>query len=491
MGVLIALVAACSSEAAPRKASPAAKTTPPHCAASQPTPACEAFGYRPGATTCTHEGDLDLTRCVPGRDPVLVPSTPAGCGNGKVDVVTEQQCAACTPDSTRCPCTEVTRKLEKCDGKDLEGASCASLGFSGGALRCAAWCELDTSGCSIMDAKHRWKATLPVGGLAGWSPGYALAGAIGAVPGSVAVAWGVTDTAHRPRADVVFAWSDPSLRTLRASPPFDGGMVHRLQLAGNPRGWLLAISTYDDTRAKEPKGVRVVPISAHGHVGTPGARVDRQDVLFIVRGAAGEPSLVGALHGFMPPGQQPHWRLDGWLVDDHGEPVTPPFEIGTPVLTYSVMGAKAAYAGGGRFVTARGSNRDPAIELTVVDARGGVQVLPVAHADLVGTPVGLAVHKDRVILAFVRGTATYVAELTLAGKLLAAPRQVSQAQAVALVGPAGKPSVVTGPPLELQPIGAAARKVAAYGHIAMVADAADAAYALLVQRDTAAIVRLR
>jgi hypothetical protein len=38
---------------------------------------------------------------------------------------------------------------EQCDGSDLNGAACAALGFSGGALACQALtCQLDTSGCT-------------------------------------------------------------------------------------------------------------------------------------------------------------------------------------------------------------------------------------------------------------------------------------------------------------------------------------------------------
>ncbi|HEV8323971.1 MAG TPA: FG-GAP-like repeat-containing protein [Myxococcota bacterium] len=36
---------------------------------------------------------------------------------------------------------------EECDGSNLEGVSCADLGFDGGALSCSAGCLLDTSGC--------------------------------------------------------------------------------------------------------------------------------------------------------------------------------------------------------------------------------------------------------------------------------------------------------------------------------------------------------
>ena len=37
---------------------------------------------------------------------------------------------------------------EACDGKDLSGKSCKSLGYSGGTLGCSKGCTLDTSGCS-------------------------------------------------------------------------------------------------------------------------------------------------------------------------------------------------------------------------------------------------------------------------------------------------------------------------------------------------------
>lgn len=47
-----------------------------------------------------------------------------GCGNGIVDVPGEQ-----------------------CDGSDLAGATCTSLGFAGGALACDGGCALDTASC--------------------------------------------------------------------------------------------------------------------------------------------------------------------------------------------------------------------------------------------------------------------------------------------------------------------------------------------------------
>ena len=41
---------------------------------------------------------------------------------------------------------------EQCDGSDLGGETCASLGFLGGTLACDASCQFDTSGCRVCEA---------------------------------------------------------------------------------------------------------------------------------------------------------------------------------------------------------------------------------------------------------------------------------------------------------------------------------------------------
>ncbi|MFO0713573.1 MAG: putative metal-binding motif-containing protein [Sandaracinus sp.] len=82
------------------------------CAGS--TRACNAFGFFSGTALC--RGDCS------GFDT----STCSNCGNG-------------------------TRNMgEACDGADLGGASCTSLGmgYAGGTLRCAAGCAFDTSSCT-------------------------------------------------------------------------------------------------------------------------------------------------------------------------------------------------------------------------------------------------------------------------------------------------------------------------------------------------------
>jgi hypothetical protein len=425
--------------------------------------------------------------------PAPAPPVPT-CGNRTIDLGTSSVCPKCTPDR-QCPCKTVTTKLDQCDGAQLDGATCQTRGFLGGTLRCSKTCTFDTSSCTKLATDHPWKHGLRIGGLTGLPQGVAVPGVIGATRGLVAAAWTVPDPSNRQRYDIAFAWSDPALRTLRTSKPFDGGFAGTMRLGGNDAGWLLAVATSGDNPGPLGPAVRVFPISKQGHVGAPGARVDRQDVLFVERGDGAGPSLVGALHGFMGSNGQAYWRLDGWLVDARGEPATKPFEIGTPTLTYSVMGAVSAHVGGGRLVTARGSTRDPEIELAIVDAKGAVKVLPIAHPDLKGQPIGIVSGKDRITVAFHRSdrVATYVASFTADGKLLQPPKLVAQEAPLALLRPAAAPSLLTMSPtaIRIQPIGGVARAIMAPGFLPRIADAEDASYALAVEPDGTAIVRLR
>src|SRR5262245_32747824 len=58
------------------------------------------------------------------------------CGNGSIDARCDNRLPqAANPTS------------EECDGRALGNASCASLGFAGGTLRCRPWCSFDTSQC--------------------------------------------------------------------------------------------------------------------------------------------------------------------------------------------------------------------------------------------------------------------------------------------------------------------------------------------------------
>jgi hypothetical protein len=74
--------------------------------------------------------------------------TPIGLGSLGFD-------SAGTPRSGppwRCPalCLDGTRQsAEQCDGPDLNGETCTTLGFNSGSLRCTSSCVFDVSACSI------------------------------------------------------------------------------------------------------------------------------------------------------------------------------------------------------------------------------------------------------------------------------------------------------------------------------------------------------
>ena len=78
---------------------------------------CESLGFESGTLACTIGCGLDVSGCTP------VPS--GTCGNGSID------------------------GNDDCDGLDLGGATCESLGFQGGTLACSAGCGLDVSGCVV------------------------------------------------------------------------------------------------------------------------------------------------------------------------------------------------------------------------------------------------------------------------------------------------------------------------------------------------------
>lgn len=84
--------------------------------------------------------------CVSGR--CEAPS--ANCGNGVCDP--DESTQSCPEDCGNEDCGDGTIDSEAgevCDGSDLAGASCGSLGYMGGTLTCAANClSVDESGCN-------------------------------------------------------------------------------------------------------------------------------------------------------------------------------------------------------------------------------------------------------------------------------------------------------------------------------------------------------
>lgn len=89
--------------------------------------AIAAFGAGDCPSTPSAAFDEYLTRC--SDDTVAAArggALPAECGSGAIDAASEQ-----------------------CDGSDLGGDSCASLGFASGTLGCTTACRFDTSACAM------------------------------------------------------------------------------------------------------------------------------------------------------------------------------------------------------------------------------------------------------------------------------------------------------------------------------------------------------
>jgi len=128
---------------------------------------CETLNLGPGVLGCLSDCTYDTAGC----------ANSAVCGNGVVEGPEEcdgfnlngQTCAtlgqgfnggelAC--DTAICvydtaACTEgavcgngIRESAEQCDGDDLAGISCVTLGYAGGNLACTATCTHDTSGCT-------------------------------------------------------------------------------------------------------------------------------------------------------------------------------------------------------------------------------------------------------------------------------------------------------------------------------------------------------
>jgi len=133
-----------------------------------------ALGWAPDAVTAASAITTELRGGSQDGTPAIICSVPSStCGNGAKE--TTEDCdgadlggvtcqslgflggtlacdGACRIDTSGCLtdlCGNGVRDgIESCDGADLGGATCASLGFGGGALACTPTCSLDPSGCT-------------------------------------------------------------------------------------------------------------------------------------------------------------------------------------------------------------------------------------------------------------------------------------------------------------------------------------------------------
>jgi len=126
---------------------------------------CADFGFDEGTLVCDGQCNILTDGCRSCEDGTLSPSelcdgddlageTCQSQGFGGGTLQCDSECTGfvttgCTPLPT---CGDGARNgAEACDGGDLGGASCQSLGFDAGALNCTASCTHDTSGCEFLN----------------------------------------------------------------------------------------------------------------------------------------------------------------------------------------------------------------------------------------------------------------------------------------------------------------------------------------------------
>jgi hypothetical protein len=227
-----------------------------------------ATGGQGGAGGATSE---TISACLPATSttPAFTAPCAVTCGNGQIDSCT--YVTAC-PAGQACPSATFT---EICDGDALGTSSCAGLGFSGGALRCGAWCGFDARGC---DACARGTG---VAGCVSAVPevGRPMALALAANDQEIALAWldGATDA---ERSGLRFARFHPDLSRLSLSDCFGPAAASQVALATTPTGWLLAVTA--------PDGAHVLALGPDGAPSgqdrlIPGAK----DPLLVARSTAG------------------------------------------------------------------------------------------------------------------------------------------------------------------------------------------------------------
>ncbi len=178
--------------------------------------------------------DTGPSACSVRAAPVCEPG-PAVCGNGVADSCPE--CHRCGDAGVCC-----TPRSEPCDGSDLGGATCASVGYGGGTLACEPGCTFAVRGCDPCNHDPRIAACRRAGGSDGGASSLALATA---ADGTVALAWVTNGTTLH------FARVDESLglvgERVVGEPPCVGGQAAEVLLASADAGWFLSASTGERT----------------------------------------------------------------------------------------------------------------------------------------------------------------------------------------------------------------------------------------------------
>ena len=98
---------------------------------------------------CASKFSSAFDKAVLANGPGDCPSTPQGAFAGQITQCTDETTAVAHGGAfAGCGDGVIDASGELCDGADLGGDTCTTLGFAGGTLACAAACTFDTRGCN-------------------------------------------------------------------------------------------------------------------------------------------------------------------------------------------------------------------------------------------------------------------------------------------------------------------------------------------------------
>jgi hypothetical protein len=239
--------------------------------------------------------------------PVDIPASQrALCGDGRARRGKRscwRECTSGCPGMEGCGDVQCLEGRELCDGRDLAGASCRTVGLAGGALRCTADCAgFDVSGCSACAPSADVRCGAVALGTGTGTPVLADNGA------DVAAVWASGSAGGRT---LHFARIDEGARAVTALLPI-AGTRGELALAGHSGGFVLAFASAE--------GTFVARVDRDGQLIAAPRRVDEAyDALELVRL---EPLAGGSaiLVLFVGSGPEPRARF----LDGDGGPLDAP-----------------------------------------------------------------------------------------------------------------------------------------------------------------------
>lgn len=338
------------------------------------------------------------------------------CGNGRI----EPGCPMLPPPAAP-GATLLGTGDESCDGAELGGATCASLGYAGGRLRCSPVCTFDTRECSACESSPRLAACgradvqASEESLASPSPS-AVPFALAATEREFALGWLSGWTAAGKSRVVHFARFGPDLTKLSesscagATQLGEVGAGAAVSLVARPGGWLLAATGAGGTtvRGLGPDGRSQEGLAYHFRIAPVSliAAPDGRTLMLWPEAYAGGYLTSWSVRLFRPQGGRPlpepplgPWGLAGALLSADGAIVRGPSWLSSATLPRAVAtGAGFVVAGSMNYLDAKGGLAGNGMGVIAVDAMS----LATAARQLVGrsaqTPEMVWTGRDLVLI---------------------------------------------------------------------------------------------